>query len=220
MLVLRAKHSFNMMNPSSFLFGRKFVNLVLLRHAVAVTLILSTFITSTATADPLGYRATTPLTPSLHVRPASTAAPTWGASSQSLRSLQTAPSLSQGFLHAQGASGTSFLGATEPGPPSSGLGFIISGWILTGVGALNVATMPLCFTSYYVDAGVKGVCLGISAAFIGVGLGVGIPFLIVGYNQRKKYKAWRDSHAVLEQLDRTRLTVLPGGAAALYSAEF
>jgi len=80
------------MSDVAVLFGRKFVNLALFRHAVAVALILSTFITSTALADPLGYRAVAPLTPTLHVRSTSSEGASWAPSLRSLPSLPAAPS--------------------------------------------------------------------------------------------------------------------------------
>jgi hypothetical protein len=109
--------------------------------------------------------------------------------------------------------------------PSTGLGFIIPGWILTGVGALNLVTMPVCFAGWYQDFGVREVCIGASIGFAAVGLGLGIPFLIVGYNKRSKYKRWEANQVdefsgPTRFLDRAAVVPLPGGAAATYSLQF
>lgn len=201
------------------------MKLALFRPLIALALVVATFVTSTASADGLGHRSVAALTPTLQAPTLSPITATWApalhaAPSRLVGSQLLAPSLHQPSLFPQGMSGSPFLATPDADEPSSGLGFIISGWILTGLGAINLATLPLCFTSFYVDAGVKGVCLGVSAAFIGVGLGVGVPFLIVGYNQRKKHQAWEKDHPTLGHLARTRLTALPGGAAALYTATF
>ena len=103
--------------------------------------------------------------------------------------------------------------------PASGLGFIISGWILTGVGALNLLTLPLCFSGYEKETNNESFCLGATGGLAAVGLGVGIPFVILGYNKRKKYKSWESDQAMLH-LERTRLVFLRGGAVANYTAHF
>jgi hypothetical protein len=90
---------------------------------------------------------------------------------------------------------------------------------LTGVGALNLVTLPACFLDFYVENNAKNGCLVLSGTLAAVGLGVGIPLLVVGYNHRKKHKAWEASQTALH-LRRTTLSALPGGAQALYTARF
>ena len=115
--------------------------------------------------------------------------------------------------------GVGLADASTEAEPSSGLGLIIPGWILTGVGAANLATMPLCFADFYEDFGVKEVCIAGSIVFAGVGLGLGVPFLIVGYGQRRRHKAWERGH-VAAHLSRTRVVPLDGGGLASYSFQF
>lgn len=95
--------------------------------------------------------------------------------------------------------------------PSSGIGLIVVGWVASGIGALNLATLPICFADFYPEES-KGLCIGLSAAFAGVGFAVGLPALIIGYNQRSDYKAWKKRHALVGLLMDTSLALDRDGA--------
>jgi hypothetical protein len=74
--------------------------------------------------------------------------------------------------------------------PSSGVGLVVAGWIATGVGLLNFAVLPLCSADFY-PPDQEDFCVGVQVGVGSVGLLVGIPLLIIGYNQRADYKAWK-----------------------------
>jgi hypothetical protein len=103
--------------------------------------------------------------------------------------------------------------------PSSGLGLIIAGWILTGVGALNLATLPVCYADFYQTYADGDVCVAGSVAIGAIGLGLGIPFLIVGYNNRAKHNLW-ESQQTVSLWKRARIVPLHGGAAASLALPF
>lgn len=107
--------------------------------------------------------------------------------------------------------------------PSSGLGLIIVGWIATGVGVGNLALIPTCsFSSAKTESEqlVRDVCVGIHVGFGVVGLGLGIPFLAVGYSKRSKYNEWKKHHAVLDHLLHTDVAIQNNGAVLLYRGSF
>ena len=103
--------------------------------------------------------------------------------------------------------------------PSSGLGLIIAGWILTGVGALNFATLPVCYADFYQNYAEGDVCVAGSVAIGAIGLGLGIPFLIVGYNNRAKHNRW-ESQQTASLWKRARVVPLHGGATASLALPF
>jgi hypothetical protein len=82
--------------------------------------------------------------------------------------------------------------------PPSGTGGIITGSILTGVGALNLVTSPVCVTDVYgevVGSAGQSACL-VSSLVIGGGMvAVGVPVLLVGLKHRQDYRAWKDASA-------------------------
>jgi len=77
--------------------------------------------------------------------------------------------------------------------PSSGVGLLVTGGIFMGIGALNLATSPLCTTSL-IRSDLRDTCLGLS---IGIGAGfvlASIPMLVMGANARAHYNEWRRAH--------------------------
>jgi len=103
--------------------------------------------------------------------------------------------------------------------PGSGLGLIIVGWIATGVGAVNLASIPICSADFYPEQS-RDLCVGLSVGFGVVGLGVGIPLLAVGYHKRSKYKEWSERHAVLDGLLHTQVAIQNDSALLLYRGTF
>jgi hypothetical protein len=103
--------------------------------------------------------------------------------------------------------------------PSTGTGQIVVGWIGTGVGTLNLVTLPVCYADFYPEDA-KDLCVGASIGFAAVGLGIGIPFLIVGYGNRADYKKWKAEHPTAHELSKLRLSAVEGGGVLGYQTEF
>jgi hypothetical protein len=109
-------------------------------------------------------------------------------------------------------------GSAYDPPPSTGTGFIVSGWILTGVGALNLASLPICKADFY-PADAEDTCVAASLV-VGIGgLGLGIPFLIVGYNRRSDYHEWRRRHPLLRSLIETNVQLGKNSVSLNYRLE-
>jgi hypothetical protein len=111
--------------------------------------------------------------------------------------------------------------ATEPTseedhPPPGGVGLLIGGGILTGIGALNLATSPLCNTTL-VQSRVQSLCFDTSLVFGGALLAIGVPMLIVGANERSAYREWKKAHPVAAGLS---IAPTPGGVALGWSTTF
>jgi hypothetical protein len=102
--------------------------------------------------------------------------------------------------------------------PSTGTGLIVAGWIAVGVGLLNLATLPICFADFYPSES-KDLCVGMSAAIAGVGVAVGVPLLIIGYNQRADYKEWKQRRGLTHHLRRLRLSLRDDAALIVYGGE-
>ena len=116
----------------------------------------------------------------------------------------------------------SSAGAQES-PPSKGTGLIITGAILTGVGAVNLATLPLCGELYTEDSygedaeDLKNLCV-YSTLIVGVGtLAVGVPLLVVGLNRRAEYRRWQEQHPAFAGMG---VVAGPGGALLGWRTEF
>jgi hypothetical protein len=103
--------------------------------------------------------------------------------------------------------------------PSSGVGLIVGGWIVTGVGVVNLATIPVCSADFYPRES-EDLCVTLSIAFGVAGVVIGVPLLVVGYNKRSKYKEWSKRHAVLDHLLRTQVAVQNDSALLLYRGSF
>jgi hypothetical protein len=101
--------------------------------------------------------------------------------------------------------------------PSSGLGLIIPGWILIGIGALNLGSVPLCSYSFATD---KDVCVARGLVAGGITAGVGIPLAIIGYSKRSKHKAWARRNAGMQALLGTQIAARQDAAFLSYSASF
>jgi hypothetical protein len=103
--------------------------------------------------------------------------------------------------------------------PSTGTGLIVAGWIATGIGVLNLATLPICFADFYPEDS-ENLCVIGSATLGGVGLALGVPFLIVGYNNKADYREWQARRGMAYHLMNTQVTLASDGAALSYRAEF
>jgi hypothetical protein len=123
-------------------------------------------------------------------------------------------SLSSGIASAQDDEATP--AAPQAERPSTGIGYLVTGGILTGVGAANLLTAPLCTTSL-IRSDLQNFCLTASLVVAGVGLAVGIPLIVVGSNKRAEYNEWKKSHAFAAGL---WLVPTAGGAAIGWHADF
>lgn len=105
---------------------------------------------------------------------------------------------------------------TQEEEPSRGTALIIVGGILTGVGALNLATASLC-SGLYEDQQQQDLCFTSSLVIGGGMVAVGIPMLIVGLSRRSTHREWEERNQALAGL---RLIAGPRGGAVGWSAEF
>jgi hypothetical protein len=123
-------------------------------------------------------------------------------------------SLASGVASAQDDEASPAASGTER--PSTGIGYLVTGGVLTGVGGLNLLTAPLCTTSL-ITSDLQSPCLIASLVVAGVGLAVGIPLIVVGANKRAEYNEWKKAHPVA-----AGLWVVPtaGGAAIGWHADF
>jgi hypothetical protein len=96
---------------------------------------------------------------------------------------------------------------------------IVTGWILSGVGAVNLASIPLCNADFY-PRDSRDLCVQLSIGFGVVGLGVGVPLLIVGYNKRAQFNEWKQEHAVVRELLSTRVALQNDSALFVYGGTF
>lgn len=110
------------------------------------------------------------------------------------------------LVHAQSADGeATYTDNGDPKPtvtpstPSSGVALTVVGAIALGIGALNFALIPVCSADFY-PAEQKDTCVVASVTVGVIGVGVGLPLLLVGLHQRSQYKEWRKSHPVLAGL--------------------
>ena len=134
----------------------------------------------------------------------------------SAQSARLSPELSPSLV---GAAPASWMLDPRANEPSSGLGPIIAGWAVSGFGVLNGAAIPVCFADFYPKKA-KDICIGASIAVAGVGLAVGIPLLIIGYNQKAARNAWREKRGLAYNLSNLHLAALSGGGLAIYRGEW
>jgi hypothetical protein len=104
-------------------------------------------------------------------------------------------------------------------PPSSGIPQVVVGWAALGIGVLNLALIPVCFADFYPDKG-RDICKYGSIGLGAVGLAVGIPFLIMGYNQRARRADWERKRNGFGLLENLHFAAHGGGWALGYRAEF
>jgi hypothetical protein len=74
--------------------------------------------------------------------------------------------------------------------PRSGVGGIVVGAVGLGQGTLALATIPICFASFYPNEA-QPFCVGSSVLFGVGGYAVGAVGLSLGLKRRARYKAWR-----------------------------
>lgn len=104
-------------------------------------------------------------------------------------------------------------------PPPTGTGMLVTGSILTGVGAVNLLSSPLCKTSL-IPSDTQDVCLGSSLVIGGVFAAVGIPLLLVGISRHNNYVEWKREHRAVALLTDVGVAPTPGGAALTWHASF
>jgi hypothetical protein len=102
-------------------------------------------------------------------------------------------------------------------PPPTGLALLITGGALSGIGALNLATSPICKTSLIGSTSTQNACFDVSLVLGGALVVVGVPLLIVGIGQHSRYSEWKQQHTVLAGLS---LAPMPGGGMVGWSASF
>ncbi|HVY49292.1 MAG TPA: hypothetical protein VHB21_25550 [Minicystis sp.] len=105
-------------------------------------------------------------------------------------------------------------------PPSSGVGLLVGGGILTGLGAINLAaSIPICHSNLYGTLTPKeqDTCAVAAMTLSGAVTAAGVVMLIVGAGKRSAYNAWRAQHPVASGFG---LQPTAGGAGLGWSAKF
>jgi hypothetical protein len=102
--------------------------------------------------------------------------------------------------------------------PSSGMGLVIAGAVLTGVGVLNLATSPLCKNDDLIaNKKLQDTCFAAALVFGGVAVAVGVPLLIVGLSKHSTYEEWKKAHPGMAGLG---VHAGESGAGVGYRVEF
>jgi hypothetical protein len=89
-----------------------------------------------------------------------------------------------------------FADASDPNP-GSGAAQIVAGWIASGIGLGGVAQVSACeldIENY--DRGRPGKCRNVGIVLGVIGLGIGIPWLVFGYQKRRALRAWKARHGL------------------------
>jgi hypothetical protein len=95
--------------------------------------------------------------------------------------------------------------------PSSGLGALIAGGIITGIGLANLATsVPICKSNSALSPKKQDQCSEIALGISGGITGVGVLLLIIGGSLRSSYNDWKKEHDVASHLV---VAPVPHGAA-------
>jgi hypothetical protein len=101
--------------------------------------------------------------------------------------------------------------------PSSGIGFLVTGGIFTGIGALNLLTAPLCTTDFLIpNRSAQQGCLIASLAIGGTFAAIGVPLLIVGGVKRSAYKKWKADNPMVGGLG---FSTVAGGGMLTFGGE-
>ncbi len=90
-----------------------------------------------------------------------------------------------------------FADASDPNP-GSGIGQIVAGWVATGVGVAGVTRATLCKYSEFHRGYSEHRCRNFGIAFGVIGLTLGIPWLVFGYQKRREQRAWKERHGLSE----------------------
>lgn len=102
--------------------------------------------------------------------------------------------------------------------PRSGIAGVIVGSAASGIAALNLGTLPMCYASFYPDDA-RDACTVLSFAFAGIATVVAVPALSIGIVRRKKYKAWK-ARNFPKVTGSFAPAPLHGGAALMWSGRF
>jgi hypothetical protein len=123
--------------------------------------------------------------------------------------------LQSSLAHAQASQPPAYYASPPPMDPKprGGVGGVVVGAAGFGLAVLNLATLPICYASFY-PSEAEGACVVLSGVFAGLGVTAGITGLAIGIPRRKRYKAWkaRQRASLLEGL---RLTPTAQGGAGL-----
>jgi hypothetical protein len=88
-----------------------------------------------------------------------------------------------------------FADAADPNP-GSGRGQILAGWIASGIGVAGVAQAPLCrFNDFDRGRGLRR-CRNVGIVFGVLGLSLGVPWLVFGYQKRRAQRQWKQRHGL------------------------
>jgi hypothetical protein len=99
--------------------------------------------------------------------------------------------------------------------PGTGIGELVTGSVFLGLGAVNLATSPICLA--LPDQSTQKPCLIASLAIGGTFFVVGVPLVAVGAVKRRTFKAWRAEHPGVGGVG---FSPTKGGGALTWTAQF
>ncbi len=106
--------------------------------------------------------------------------------------------------------------AEETQPPSTGVDYLGSGAALTAIGALVLATAPVCKTGVVTTAE-QGTCFSTSFLIGAPILALGVPLIVFGSIQHERYLDWARRHPAVGALS---FSPTSRGASLAWAATF
>ncbi|MEY4577578.1 MAG: hypothetical protein RL701_2281 [Pseudomonadota bacterium] len=103
--------------------------------------------------------------------------------------------------------------------PSSGMGQRVAGFVLIGLGALNLALLPVCFADFYPENS-QNLCKVTSITVGAAALTIGIPLLIWGYVLKGRQSEWKHNRGLAYHVNKLTFAAQSGGAVLSYRSSW
>ena len=100
-----------------------------------------------------------------------------------------------------------FADISDPNP-GSGKGKIVTGWILTGAGTVDLLNLTSC-SNHGGHVLRANTCLRLFTAISAVAVSLGVPLLILGYRQKHQQQKWKRRHGIAETLQNVQFALEP-----------